>query len=67
MQDHPLVYFDGAPIDGFCGAGFVIKLDDVKVIKGWLKSGRGTNTLRKYLAFEVDYLLQNRGVSKISM
>ena len=67
MQDHPLVYFDGAATNGVSGAPFVIKLDDVKVIKGWLKVGRGTNTLRKYLIFEVDYLLIHRRVRKISM
>ena len=49
VQDHPLVYFDGAPTNGVCGAGFIIKLDNVKVIKGWLKAGRGTNTLVEIL------------------
>ena len=36
--------FDGATLNGMCGAGFVIKLGDDKVMKGWLKNGIGTNT-----------------------
>ena len=44
MQDHPFVFFNGAVANGVCGASFVIKLKNDKVIKGWLKAGRHTNT-----------------------
>ena len=36
--------FDGAILDGYCEAGLVIKFDNHRMIKDWLKVGIGTNT-----------------------
>ena len=45
----PLMLFDGASANGFCGAGFVLNLEAGKVIKGWLNAGRGSNTRAKVI------------------
>ena len=37
-------FFDGAALNGACGAGIVIMIDKDIIFKGWLKVGIGTNT-----------------------
>ena len=37
-------FCDGATKDGVCGVDIVIKLDNIRTFKGWLKAGLGINT-----------------------
>ena len=37
-------FFDGAALNGACGACIVIMIDKDIIFKGWLKVGMGTNT-----------------------
>ena len=44
-------FFDGAAPRGHCGAGLVIKIDNHRMIKGWLKAGLGTDTRAEVIGF----------------
>ena len=43
-QKNPVGFFDGASKKGVCEAGFVIKLNNSRIFRGWLKASLGSNT-----------------------
>ena len=46
----PIRYFDGAAQEGYCDAGFVLKMNSQEIIKGWMKVGCGTNSRVELMA-----------------
>ena len=61
-QKHPVGFFDGAALNGDCGAGLVIKIGKDKIIKGWLKAGKGSNTRAKVAVLWSLLFVRNFGV-----
>ena len=49
LRKLPLLLFDNAAANGFCGAGFVFKLAQGVEIKGWLNARTGSNTRAKII------------------
>ena len=44
QQEKPVDFLNGASKEGVCGASFVIKLNNSRTFRGWLKAGLGSNT-----------------------
>ena len=42
---YPMGYFDGAEQEGIYRDGIFYKLNPYFVVKGWMKVGRGTNSI----------------------
>ena len=45
-----MVFFYGVEQEGVYGAGILIKLSPYFEVKGWIKDGRGTNSIAELLA-----------------
>ena len=64
----PIGYFDGAEQNGVCGAGYIIRINNQEVIKGWMKAGIGTNTREKVLSlWALLSVAGRRGVRRIAV
>ena len=64
----PIGYFEGAAQEGYCGAGFVIKMISHEIIKGWMKAGCGTNSRAELMAlWDLLYVAKKFGLKQSSI
>ena len=42
-------FFDGASVEGCCGSGMVLMINKKHILKLWMGSGKGSNTMVELL------------------